>query len=132
MPGLRSFARYYWGMWLVALALYTLAALFYSPSAALGWFALFAGIGSMYVFHFEFGRLMGFLKAHCPAQHAELQRQPLLEVLALFHPSLIKKSWQPSASPVKPYERAFLVYRSAWLFSLVSLVVLLVLANLAQ
>ena len=132
MPGLRSFARYYWATWLVALVLYAFAARLYSPGAALGWFALVAGIGSVYVFHFEFGRLMGFLKAHCPTEHAELQRQPFLELLAFVHPGLIKKSWQPSVSPVKPHESAFLVYRSAWLFSLVSLVALLVLANIAQ
>ena len=130
--GLRSFAKYYWAAWLVALALYALGAFLYSPGAALGWFALVAGVGSVFVFHFEFGRLMGFLKAHCPTQHAELQRQPLLELLAFVHPGLIRKSWQPNASPSRPYESAFLVYRSAWLFSLVSLVIILVLANVAQ
>jgi len=132
MPSLRSFARYYWGTWLVALALYALGAFLYSPRAALGWFALFAGVASVYIFHFEFGRLMGFLRVHCPTQYAELQRQPLLELLAFVHPGLIAKSWQPGASPARPQEGAFSVYRSAWLFSLVSLVVLTVLANVAQ
>lgn len=132
MPALRSFAKYYWAALFIALALYCLSVVFYSPAAGLAWFAVVAGIGSVYVFHFEFGRFMGFLKAHCPTQHAELQRTRFLEMLAFVHPSLIRKLWRPHASPTEPQESAFLVYRAAWLFTLVSLLVLLVLANTVQ
>ena len=132
MPALQSFAKYYWAAWFAALAVYFLSVAFYTPAAGLGWFAVVAGLGSVYVFHFEFGRLMGFLKTHCPTEHAELQRTRFLELLAFVHPRLVRRLWQPHASPPEPHESAFLVYRSAWLFTLVSLVMLLVLANTLQ
>jgi hypothetical protein len=132
MPAPCSFAKYYWAAWLVGLGVLLASSSVFPLGAGLGWFALVAGVGSAYVFHFEFGRLMGFLKVHCPSQHAELQSKHFLEVLAFAHPSLIRKLWQPPQSPPLPHELAFRVYRSAWLFSVASLAVILLLANTLQ
>jgi hypothetical protein len=95
----------------------------------LGWFALVAGVGSVYVFHFEFGRLMGFLKTYCPDQHAELKSKHFVEVLAFVHPSFIRKLWQPLQSPPLPHEYAFRVCRAAWLFAALTLAMLLIFVN---
>lgn len=62
MLATRSFVKYYWAAWFAALAVYLLLAFFYSPRTALAYFALVAGVGSVYVFHFELGRLMASLK----------------------------------------------------------------------
>jgi hypothetical protein len=123
---------YYWAAWFIALAIYLFSATVVSLSASLGWFALVVGLGSVYVFHFEFGRLMGFLRAHCPNEYATLQDKPFVKVLAFVHPSLIRRFWGPRQSPLSIEERALLVYRSAWLFTFVSLVVILIFANTMQ
>jgi hypothetical protein len=93
------------------------------------WFALVAGVGSVYVFHFEFGRLMGFLKTHYPDQHAELKSKHFIEVLAFVHPSFIRKLWEPFQSPPLPYEYALRACRAAWLVAAVTLTILLIFAN---
>ena len=132
MPTLPSFTKYYWTTWFVALGVYLSSAFYFPLSAGLGWFALVAGIGSVYVFHFEFGRLMGFMKVHCPTQHAELQSKRFVEALAFVHPSLVRTFWQRRHSPPLVHECVLRVYRSAWLFSLVTLVALIILANTIQ
>ncbi|MFN5027787.1 MAG: hypothetical protein ACK5D9_01435 [Burkholderiales bacterium] len=129
---LRSFAKYYWAAWFTWLALYFLSTTVVTPAKAIGGFAFFAGLGSVYVLHFEFGRLMGFLRTYCPSQHAELQSKPFIEAIAFVHPSLIRRFWQPRQTPPLAEDSALLVYRSAWLSSFLSLVFLLVLANTVQ
>lgn len=132
MPTLPSFTRYYWAAWIAALIVWLLSSLRMPLAEGLGWFALVVGLGSVYVFHFEFGRLMGFLRVHCPVQHAELQAKPFIEAVAFVHQSILSRSWLSSHSPHQVHESAFRVYRSAWLFSLLTLVALLVLANTVQ
>lgn len=127
-----SFTKYYWAAWFIVLSIYLLSALHFPLSAGLGSFAVVVGIGSICVFNFEFGRLMGFLRVHCPAQYMELRSKPFVEALAFVHPSLIRRLWQSPHSPLLAHEGAFRLYRSAWLFSVFSYAVLIVLANTIQ
>lgn len=129
MPTQPSFTKYYWITWILTLAAWLLSSLRMPLSESFGWFALVTGLGSSYVFHFEFGRLMGFLKAHCPEQHEYLQGKRFLAGLAFIHPTLFSRAWQPSRQSQQLEESAFSTYRSAWFFSLVTVGALLVLAN---
>jgi hypothetical protein len=130
MVSLPSFTKLYWAAWFGAFALYLASLVVLSRSTALGWFGVVAGFGSVLAFHFEFGRFMGFLRAYCPLEFAQLRQMRFLESFAFAHPGLIRRMWGVHASPVEA--GAYSVYRGAWLFTVVSLVVLLVLANTMQ
>jgi hypothetical protein len=130
MSTLPSFTKLYWATWFGAFALYVVSMTVVSRSVALGWFGVIVGFGSAYVFHFEFGRLMGFLRANCPVEFARLRQMRFLESVAFVHPGLIRRMWGVHASPVEA--RAYSIYRAAWSFTLISLLAVLVLANTMQ
>ena len=112
-----SFTKYYWAAWLGACGVFVSSLHVASSSTALGWFALFGGLGPIYALHFELGRLLGFLKAHCPAQYAQLPSTRAFEFFALFHPALVRTFWRHKHARCEAYTSAILVYRSAWLFT---------------
>lgn len=132
MPIQPSFTKYYWLAWLVACALWLASSQYWPLADSFGSFALLSGLGAVYVFHFELGRLVGFLRAHAPADYAELQDSPLLQTLAFIHPRIHQKLWAPANVPARPGDTAFRVYRSAWVFSALTIAALLVLANVWQ
>lgn len=109
-----------------------LSAFFAPLNINLGWFALFSGIGGVYVFHFEFGRLMCFLKVHCPERYVEFPHSTAFEVFAFIHPTLLRTFWQPKQSLSSTYSNAIQVYRSAWFFSFFTLAFLFVLIRVLQ
>ena len=111
----RSFAKYYWLVWFAALVVFIISSQFIPIRESLGWFALFSGIFGVYSFHFEFGRLLGFLETHAPAAFAELPKSWVFELLAFFNPRLLRLPESNS-----PHYDAVHVYRSAWLFSVVA------------
>ncbi|MPM77782.1 hypothetical protein SDC9_124790 [bioreactor metagenome] len=129
MPIQPSFTRYYWIALLAAFAVWLAISLHFPLSESFGVFALVTGLGSAYVYSFEFGRLMGFLKVHAPSQYAELQDIPLFETLAFVHPRMHRKLWVPVNAPLRPRDTAFRVYRSAWIFSALTIGALLLLVN---
>ena len=130
MSALPSYTKLYWSVWLAAFALYVASLAILSRGTALGWFGAVAGLGSAYVFHFEFGRFMGFLRAHCPVEFARLRQMRFLEAFAVVHPGLLRRMWGSHASPVEA--GAYSTYRAAWSFAVISLVAVLVLANTMQ
>jgi hypothetical protein len=129
---LPSFTKYYWAAWLAACGIFALSVLVVSPSTGLGWFALLSGLGSICVFHFELGRLIGFLKTHCPDRYAELPNTHTFEIFAFFHPALLRSFWPHENSPFSAYTSAILVYRSAWFFTLFAVSFLLLLASVLR
>ena len=128
MVCLPSFTKYYWAAWLAACCLYFSTVFFAPLRTNLGWFALVTGIGGVYVFHFELGRLLGFLKTHSPDQFAKLPNSRAFEILAFFHPALLRTFWPHKDLPHNAYGCAIVVYRSAWFFSLFAVTFLFVLA----
>ena len=127
MSALPSYTKLYWSAWLAAFVLYVASLAVVSRGSAMGCFGAVAGLGSVYVFHFEFGRFMGFLRANCPVEFARLQQMRFLEAFAIVHPGLLRRMWASHASPAEA--GAYSTYRAAWSFAVVTLVVLLVLAN---
>jgi hypothetical protein len=86
------------------------------------WFALFSGTLGGYIFNFELGRLMGFLKTYAPKEFAALPQSRSFEALAFFSPRLLR----PPESKA-PHYNAICVYRSAWQFSVVAVFLPLIL-----
>lgn len=89
----------------------------------IGWFALLSGVYGVYVFHFEVGRLLGFLRAHVPSVSEKLPNSWSFETFAFFSPTLLRLPESTSS----PEYNAVHVYRTAWIFSIVSIAVPLLL-----
>ena len=125
---LKSLAPIYWATWLIAVLAFASFSFIYSPASSAGWFSLFSAILGGSVFNFEFGRLVGFLRSHCPEQYARLPKSVVFRALAFFHPALLRPCWAVTRTTSDQYSHAILVYRSAWLFSLISIFSVLPLA----
>lgn len=126
-----SFSSRYWALWFFALALWLISSAYVPLSETIGWFGLAAVLGG-YVFPFELGRLMGFLKINCPDQYIELHTARWLETMAFIHPALLRKLVRLPRSPSTSADSAFLAYRSAWIFSFFNVITLLLFANTLQ
>ena len=106
---LRSFTKLYWLAWLAALCVFLVALVFYGGEASIVWFALLSSLLGGYVFNFEFGRLVGFLKLHAPSVYSKLPSSRWFEVSAFFNPKLLRV---PDSNA--PHYHAMQVYRSSW------------------
>jgi hypothetical protein len=103
-------------VWLAGFSCFVIALIYYGVEKTLGSFALFSCLLGSFVFNFELGRLMGFLKSHVPSLHSQLPHSWWFDFNAFFNPGLFST---PETSA--PHYCAIQIYRAAWRFSAVAL-----------
>jgi hypothetical protein len=124
-----SYNRRYWIGWGICLLVLLLVSGGTPTVPHLGVFGTITGLAAVCVFQFEFDRYQGFIASNFPERWRPLASVHRFNVLAFFHPHLLRELFGIPCGLPEVYEVARGVFRGAHLFFGVTLVCLLVLGS---
>jgi hypothetical protein len=120
--GYPSYARWYWSLWcamVVTLVSFTTALPF---DEIFVWFVIAEGLLGVGVFHFEYGRFVGYLKSNDPQRLASMESKFLYGFVYFFHPALWREVFTSQPGDSRTYIQVRNAFRTTYIFSWVTIV----------
>jgi len=124
-----SYNWWYWAGWGICLLVLLLVSGGTPTVPHLGVFGIITGLAAVCVFQVEFGRYQGFVESNFPEHWRPLASARRFEVLAFFHPRLLRELFGAPRDLPETYAVARSIFRGAHLFFGVTLACLLVLGT---
>lgn len=118
-----SYARWYWLLWCVMFVVFVSFTFVFPIERALGWFAVAEGLLGAGVYHFEYGRFIGYLKSNYPQRITSMEFKFLYRFVDFFHPALWREVFSSHPDTSTEYNQVRNTFRTAYIFCWVTILV---------